>query len=193
MGKVTSSMTGVGPGRSLRRRPRFVRKEGAALDRTYGRPGPGGVVIFRCPERRPIFASAPSARARRSISSDCRGPVGPSTASVYRPPPGNWQSRLNTREYLLRGQCGRCGRSRPAIFWRTDDTEKAVPGPGLDLSRLLTSCYASGFRSSAGERSQSTSDEGKPGECAGEASSRARERCSRSRPERSRRRQGLIA
>jgi hypothetical protein len=26
-------------------------------------PGPGGVVIFRRPERRPIFASAPSARA----------------------------------------------------------------------------------------------------------------------------------
>ena len=34
---------------------------------------------------------------------------------------------------------------------------------------------------------------GKPGECAGEASSRARERCNRSRPERSRRRQGLLA
>ena len=88
-----------------------------------------GVVIFRCPERRPIFASAPSARAPpfdfkwlpRTV------PVGPSTASVYRPPPGNWQSRWSTRDYLLRGRCGRCGRSRPAIFWRTGDTEKAVP------------------------------------------------------------------
>jgi hypothetical protein len=31
-------------------------------------PGPGGVVIFRCPERRPIFASAPSALSDPEIT-----------------------------------------------------------------------------------------------------------------------------
>jgi hypothetical protein len=40
---------------------------------------------------------------------------------------GNWQSRWSKRHYLWRGQCGRCGRSRPAIFWHTGDTDQCRP------------------------------------------------------------------
>ena len=120
---------------------------GWALDRAYRRPVQAAWLFSAAQNGGRYLRPHRPQGPRHSISRDCRGrsPVGPSSASVYRPPPGNWQSRWSTRDYLLRGQCGRCGRSRPAIFWRTGDTEKAVPAL-LDLSRLLTSCYTSGWR-----------------------------------------------
>ena len=53
---------------------------------------------------------------RHSISSDCRRtvPVGPSTASVYRPPPGNWQSRWSTKSQW------RCTLSQNSSFPQDD-------------------------------------------------------------------------
>jgi hypothetical protein len=83
-----------------------------------------------------------------------------STASVYRPPPGNWQSRWSTRDYLLRGQCGRCGRSRPDVFWRTGDREKAVPALG-SISAVMPGsrhqCACSERHSAAGHGRSSKS------------------------------------
>ena len=36
----------------------------------------------------------------------------------------------------MRGQCGRCGRYRPAIFWRTGDTEPALASISADFRRV---------------------------------------------------------
>jgi hypothetical protein len=91
---------------SLRRRPRFVCKEGAALDRAYGRPVQAAWLFSAAQNGGRYLRPHRPQGPRHSISSDCRGRsrVGPSNASVYRPPPGNWQSRWSTRDYLLRGR-----------------------------------------------------------------------------------------
>ena len=137
---------------SFSRRPRFVCKEGAALDRAYGRPVQAAWLFSAAQIGGRYLRPQRPQGPRHSISRDCRGrsPVGPSSASVYRPPPGNWQSRWSTRDYLLRGQCGRCGRSCPDVFWRTSDTEKAVPALAsisavfdelLHLQKICNSTY----------------------------------------------------
>jgi hypothetical protein len=109
---------------SLHRRPRFVWQEVrrstalmAARSRRRGYfplPRTAADICVRTVRKGPAI--------RFQVIAADTVPVGPSTASVYRPPPGNWQSRWSTGDYLLRGPCGRCGRSRPAIFWRTGDT-----------------------------------------------------------------------
>jgi hypothetical protein len=100
--------------------PALCAKSARALDRAYGRPVQAAWLFSAAQNGGRYLRPHRPQGPRHSISSDCRGRsrVGPSTASVHRPPPGNWQSRCSTRDYLLRGQCGRCGRSRPAIFWR---------------------------------------------------------------------------
>ncbi len=115
------------------RAPRQER-QAKALGRAYGRPVQTAWLFSAARTAADICVrtvrKGPAIRFQ-VIAADGR----PSTASVYRPP-GNWQSRWNTRDYLFRGRCGRRGRSRPAIFWRTGDTDQCRPWPGSQAVKL---------------------------------------------------------